>query len=300
MSTVHLSANATRAIHCRLYCGRKGARRSSGNVSSTQASMARNGSGGMERTGGGYALPPRPSGPTQATHPALLQVFSPDRDKGAEKPYYEQADPSMYTPQSIAARKALSSSILLPPTIDMTTRAGQEHRQHARSRVRKSRHSTRTEASTYVAISFYLHLASRQYAAFLHFCSSCHACKVSIKTTSSWLRAHFKAQHPAVLDAIGRFAALYNADADGRITFHAYKPVHAAITTTLIPDIGMAELADEAIKDWDDDRKEADSLDESRLADSIFEIADHWCPGLDVEEYVSFLDALGDRVRSAL
>uniref|UniRef100_A0A7S4C547 Uncharacterized protein n=1 Tax=Chrysotila carterae TaxID=13221 RepID=A0A7S4C547_CHRCT len=215
MSTVHLSANATCAIHCRLYCGRKGARRSSGNVSSTQASMARNGSGGMERTGGGYALPPRPSGPTQATHPALLQVFSPDRDKGAEKPYYEQADPSMYTPQSIAARKALR-------------------------------------------------------------------------------------QHPAVLDAIGRFAALYNADADGRITFHAYKPVHAAITTTLIPDIGMAELADEAIKDWDDDRKEADSLDESRLADSIFEIADHWCPGLDVEEYVSFLDALGDRVRSAL
>ena len=48
---------------------------------------------------------PEPRG--QITHPSVLTVFHPHRDKLAEKPYTEQADMAMYTPDSLAARAAL-------------------------------------------------------------------------------------------------------------------------------------------------------------------------------------------------
>ena len=47
-------------------------------------------------------------------------------------------------------------------------------------------------------------------------------------------------------------------------------------------------------------RAGADRLDYSRLFSAVFEMADLWCPGLAVEEYVSFLDALEFRARGAL
>lgn len=47
----------------------------------------------------------RPRG--QISHPSVLTVFHPHRDQLAEKPYTEQADMAMYTPDSLAMRAAL-------------------------------------------------------------------------------------------------------------------------------------------------------------------------------------------------
>ena len=49
---------------------------------------------------------------------------------------------------------------------------------------------------------------------------------------------------------------------------------------------------------WERDRHGAARLDYSRQFSALFHIADAVCPGLAVEEYISFLDALAFRVRA--
>eukprot|EP00316_Scyphosphaera_apsteinii_P025805 CAMPEP_0119330562 /NCGR_PEP_ID=MMETSP1333-20130426/78504_1 /TAXON_ID=418940 /ORGANISM="Scyphosphaera apsteinii, Strain RCC1455" /LENGTH=134 /DNA_ID=CAMNT_0007339961 /DNA_START=145 /DNA_END=549 /DNA_ORIENTATION=- len=122
----------------------------------------------------------------------------------------------------------------------------------------------------------------------------------SMYTAESLAARQSLREHPAVTDAIRRFASLYRHDDDGLICFNAYLPVHLVISQTLIPTMSLEEARCVVDEDWDEDRGEADRLDEARHFVSIFEIADQWCPGLSVEEYVSFLDALGDRVRRGL
>ena len=64
-----------------------------------------------------------------------------------------------------------------------------------------------------------------------------------------------------------------------------------AVARVLIPTMGAAEARATAVDDWETDRAVSDRLDYSRLFSAVFEMADLWCPGLAVEEYVSFLDA---------
>ena len=59
-------------------------------------------------------------------------------------------------------------------------------------------------------------------------------------------------------------------------------------------------MVETCVDDWETDRAGAERLDYSRLFSAVFEMADLWCPGLAVEEYVSFLDALEFRARGAL
>merc|ERR1711971_865567 len=94
-------------------------------------------------------------------------------------------------------------------------------------------------------------------------------------------------EHPAVFDAIRRFASLYERDAENLITFSAYRPVNLAISRTLIPTMTPDEASCVIEEDWDEDRGERDRLDDTCVFTSIFEIADQWCPGLSAEEYVS-------------
>mmetsp|Transcript_16659 Transcript_16659/g.58250 ORF Transcript_16659/g.58250 Transcript_16659/m.58250 type:complete len:340 (-) Transcript_16659:47-1066(-) len=59
--------------------------------------------GKMVRRGGGYSVPAAPV--ERVTHPAVLELFRPDRDD--EVPYTEQGDPTMYTPENLARREEL-------------------------------------------------------------------------------------------------------------------------------------------------------------------------------------------------
>jgi len=105
-------------------------------------------------------------------------------------------------------------------------------------------------------------------------------------------------EHAAVVDALHRFSQLYTTDADGDIPRVSYERVHVAIIRALMgrqlqSEAQVREAVDE---DWNADSEGQDALTPRRLFNALFELTDLWCPGLAVEEYVSFLDGLADRV----
>ena len=122
----------------------------------------------------------------------------------------------------------------------------------------------------------------------------------AMETAEAQMQRQLLRAHPAVVDAVARFARLYRLDAEGLIGPAEYVRVQLAVARVLIPTMGAAEARATAVDDWETDRAGADRLDYSRLFSAVFEMADLWCPGLAVEEYVSFLDALEFRARGAL
>lgn len=100
--------------------------------------------------------------------------------------------------------------------------------------------------------------------------------------------------NPGLIDAVRRFAhQVYRLDADGHVGHAEYARVHGAIVRVLMgAQVGEAEVARIVAEDWAADSKGTDVLDDGRLFDSLFELADTWCPGISAAEYLSFIDTL--------
>ena len=104
--------------------------------------------------------------------------------------------------------------------------------------------------------------------------------------------------HPGIIDSIRRLASLYKLDADGLVTRDAYFAMHGIMARILRPEVTHEAALQSIAEDWERDRHGATRLDYSRQFAALFELVDTWCPGLAVEEYVSFVDALSIRVRT--
>jgi hypothetical protein len=109
-------------------------------------------------------------------------------------------------------------------------------------------------------------------------------------------------EHPALVDALHRFGQLYTPDAGGNVSRLEYARVHVGIVQALMGHHvrSEAQVRETIDEDWESDSAGHLVLTPLRLSDALFEMTDLWCPGLDVEEYVSFLDALADRIAPGL
>jgi len=106
--------------------------------------------------------------------------------------------------------------------------------------------------------------------------------------------------HPAVQDALRRLGnAAFARDAEGRVSQAEYESVHARITTILAPTMPQDEAARAAAAEWQSDAQGQESIDESRLNAALFQLVDLWCQTTQVEEYLSFLEALRFKLRFA-
>ncbi|CAI2381302.1 unnamed protein product [Moneuplotes crassus] len=67
----------------------------------------------------------------------------------------------------------------------------------------------------------------------------------------------------------------------------------------LRPNTEAEELQNLVKKDYENDNegKTEDTIDEDKLYDSLFELADLWCPNIDAKEYVDFFNALKFKFR---
>jgi hypothetical protein len=103
--------------------------------------------------------------------------------------------------------------------------------------------------------------------------------------------------HPAVIDSALRLAhLLYSRDpSTGEVPRWSYVRAHIAMCRVLAPALTPAASLEAISAEWCDDARGAEQLDEPRQVAAVFEIVDQWCPGLSVESYVSFLDALAVR-----
>jgi hypothetical protein len=106
--------------------------------------------------------------------------------------------------------------------------------------------------------------------------------------------------HPAVQDAIRRLGnAAFARDAEGFIVQEEYERVHARIARVLAPGMPEADAAEAAAAEWQADAHGQDRIDDSRLNAALFQLVDLWCQTTQVEEYLSFLEALRFKLRFA-
>merc|ERR1711988_1191310 len=91
-------------------------------------------------------------------------------------------------------------------------------------------------------------------------------------------------EHPAVQDALARFASLYHFDTNGLVSFEAYGTVHEIIVKVMLPELPLQDVHKTVVDDWEEDRAGAECMSAEQIYASIFECADLWCPGLAVEE----------------
>eukprot|EP00736_Rhodelphis_marinus_P010365 Rmarinus@m.285 len=123
----------------------------------------------------------------------------------------------------------------------------------------------------------------------------------SMYTKENLARRRALKSHPAVAEAIQRFANLYHFDQRGGKSFikrDEYLRVHMLVAKALIPKLSSKEALKVALEDWENDAKgEKTILPYDEFHDSIFELVDLWTTSTDIDEYISFLDALNFRVR---
>ena len=106
--------------------------------------------------------------------------------------------------------------------------------------------------------------------------------------------------HPAVQDALRRLGnAAFARDPDGFVVQEEYERVHARIARVLAPSMPEADAAAAAAAEWQADAQGQDRIDESRLNAALFQLVDLWCQTTQVEEYLSFLEALRFKLRFA-
>ena len=99
-----------------------------------------------------------------------------------------------------------------------------------------------------------------------------------------------------VLHALDRYWAVYDKDADSRISKEEYLKVHAKFALVLIPDITLEEALSSGEEDWAEDAKGQPSMSQDDLYDCLFQLADMWCTGIDGDEYAGFLRKLFRRI----
>jgi len=104
--------------------------------------------------------------------------------------------------------------------------------------------------------------------------------------------------HPAVQDALRRLGnAAFARDPDGFIVQEEYERVHARIARVLAPSMSEADAAAAAAAEWQADSQGQERIDESRLNAALFQLVDLWSTTMQVEEYLSFLEALRFKLR---
>jgi hypothetical protein len=106
--------------------------------------------------------------------------------------------------------------------------------------------------------------------------------------------------HPAVQDALRRLAnTAFARDPEGFVAREEYERVHARIARVLAPSMPEEDAAAAAAAEWQADSQGEDRIDESRLNAALFQLVDLWCQTTQVEEYLSFLQALSFKLRFA-
>jgi len=87
---------------------------------------------------------------------------------------------------------------------------------------------------------------------------------------------------------------VYRVPMDGTVSHEEYVRVHSATVRILLGDeMSEAEVRIIVEEDWESDAKGAEELDAERVFDSLFELADLWCPNISAAEYLSFIDTIG-------
>ena len=97
-------------------------------------------------------------------------------------------------------------------------------------------------------------------------------------------------------------AAHDNADGDDVLDKAEYEALYTRLLAAFDEDGDDAnDLADEAARaafeeDWVKDSGGDGAIDEEEFKDAIFELADHWCEGVDAIEYIEYLEMMYNRV----
>lgn len=90
---------------------------------------------------------------------------------------------------------------------------------------------------------------------------------------------------------------LYRPSPSGGVARSEYDSVQSKLCRLLRPSITTAELQRILDEDWAHDTKGSSELSRSQLFDSLFELCDVWCPGVEEEQYKAFFDQLRFRLR---
>mmetsp|Transcript_22202 Transcript_22202/g.57043 ORF Transcript_22202/g.57043 Transcript_22202/m.57043 type:complete len:191 (+) Transcript_22202:29-601(+) len=100
--------------------------------------------------------------------------------------------------------------------------------------------------------------------------------------------------NPGLIDAVRRFRhSVYRTDESGAITKQEYFRVHTAIVRILMGDkVSERQVQQIVADDWSNDTAGEENLDPARTFDSLFELADTWCPNISAAEYLAFIDTL--------
>ena len=90
--------------------------------------------------------------------------------------------------------------------------------------------------------------------------------------------------------------AKYDKDHDDNLDKQEYIQLHKALGRALA-DPSADDVSNEvettlAEEDWKEDTNGQNFLNEKMFIRSIFQLADHWCEGLEIDEYVQFLEYL--------
>ena len=101
---------------------------------------------------------------------------------------------------------------------------------------------------------------------------------------------------PGVVTCIHNFMSLYKENNSGGISRADYESMQIKLCQVLRPGITLAEIQGVIDEDWKRDTKGASELSKEHLFDSLFELCDVWCPGLDEAEYRSFFSQLRFRL----
>lgn len=101
---------------------------------------------------------------------------------------------------------------------------------------------------------------------------------------------------PGVVASIQDFMSLYKENNSGCVSRGDYESMQIKLCQVLRPGITLAEIRGVIDEDWKRDTKGASELSKAHLFDSLFELCDVWCPGLDEAEYRSFFSQLRFRL----
>lgn len=101
---------------------------------------------------------------------------------------------------------------------------------------------------------------------------------------------------PGVVASIQEFMALYKENSSKCISKGDYEAMQIKLCQALRPGMSIEEVRGVIDEDWKRDTKGASELSKELLFESLFELCDVWCPGLDESEYRSFFSQLRFRL----
>ena len=106
-------------------------------------------------------------------------------------------------------------------------------------------------------------------------------------------------EEPIVQEAIRDFMNLFHLTSQKIVTRDVYFKVFIKIGQILRPNTDAEELQKLIKEDYDRDNgnNQQDTINDEKLYETLFELADLWCPNIDENEYKDFFEALKFRFR---